>query len=150
METANEDVELQEREVKRLLAMPAGFASEGELDRARKAQLTATQTKLGYENQLRTLSARRVRLEAAEQMATTQLQTAEINLARTKITSPADGVIVEENAELNSFVQRGSPIAVLDDVSKAEVAVKLRMDQLHWVLDQRPRVVSNGASVQYV
>ncbi len=146
VETANEDVELQEREVKRLLAMPAGFASEGELDRARKAQLTATQTKLGYENQLRTLSARRVRLEAAEQMATTQLQTAEINLARTKITSPADGVIVEENAELNSFVQRGSPIAVLDDVSKAEVAVKLRMDQLHWVLDQRPRVVSNGAS----
>ncbi len=71
VETADQDLALQEREVKRLLAMPAGFASEGELDRARKSQLTASQTKIGYENQLRTLAARRVRLEATEQMATT-------------------------------------------------------------------------------
>ncbi len=144
VETADQDLVLQEREVKRLMAMPAGFASEGELDRAKKAQLTASQTKIGYENQLRTLAARRVRLEAAEQMATTQLHTAEINLKRTKIFSPVDGVIVEEHAELNSFVQRGNPIAMLDDVSKSEVAVKLRMDQLHWVLDQRPRNVDTS------
>ena len=133
---ANDDIKLQEREVKRLESLPEGFASQAELDRSKKALLSATQSKVGFENQLSLLAARRSKLEAAERLATTQLRTAEINLERTKIYSPVDGVIVQENAELNSFIQRGSPIATLDDVSKAKVTVNLRMDQLHWVLDQ--------------
>jgi multidrug efflux pump subunit AcrA (membrane-fusion protein) len=136
VQIAADDVNLQERELKRLESMPAGFASQGEVDRAKKALLTAVQAQVSFENQLNLLAARRGKLEAAERLATTQLRAAEINLERTKIYSPVDGVIVQENAELNSFVQRGSPIATLNDVSKAEVAVNLRMDQLHWVLDQ--------------
>jgi len=134
---ASDDVKLQEREVKRFESMPGGFASEGELDRARKALLSAVQSEVGFENQLSLLAARRSKLEAAERLATTQLKSAQTNLERTKIYSPVDGIIVEENAELNSFIQRGSAIATLDDVTKAEVLVNLRMDQLHWVLDQR-------------
>ena len=137
VKVAADDVSLQEREVKRLESMPAGFASEGEVDRARKSLLMAVQSEVTFQNQLNLLSTRRSKLEAAERLATTQLRTAEINLQRTKIYSPADGVVVQENAELNSFIQRGSPIATLNDVSKAEVAVNLRMDQLHWVLDQQ-------------
>lgn len=134
---SDEDVKLQEREVKRLESMPAGFASEGELDRAKKALLTALQSRIGFDNQKSLLAARRSKLEAAERLATTELRSAEINLERTKIYSPVDGVVVTENAELNSFIQRGSPIVTLEDISKVEVAVNLRMDQLQWILDQR-------------
>lgn len=137
VEIATQDVQLQEREVKRLESMPSGFASAGELDRARKVLLTATQGRIGFENQMNLLAARRKKLEAAERLATTELRGAEINLERTRIYSPVDGVVVRENAELNSFIQRGNPIVTLEDVSKAEVAVNLRMDQLQWVLDQR-------------
>ena len=107
--------------------------------------MIAIQSRIGYENQLNLLAARRNKYEASERLATTQLRSAEINLERTKIYSPVDGVIVRENAELNSFIQRGSPIVTLDDVSKAEVAVNLRMDQLHWVLDQQRQPPEHAA-----
>jgi len=147
VELATDDVALQSREVKRFESMPSGYSSQGELDRAKKALLTAVQSKVSFENQLSLLAARRSKLEATERLATTQLRTAEINLERTKIYSPVDGVIVQENSELNSFIQRGSPIATLNDVSKAEVAVNLRMDQLHWVLDQN-RSEKNNSLIQ--
>ncbi len=145
---AKEDVAIQEREVKRLESMPAGFASQGEGDKAKKSLLMSVQSKIGYENQLSLMAARRKKLEASERLATTELRGAEINLERTKIYSPVDGVIVRENAELNSFIQRGSPIVTLDDISKAEVAVNLRMDQLHWVLDQKADAAAGKNDLQ--
>lgn len=137
---ANQDVKLAQREVDRLRDTPAGFVSEGEIDKSEKALLLSNQNRITIENQKSLLAARRGRLEVSERLATTQLETAKINLERCRIVSPADGMIVRENAELNSFIVRGSPIITLEDISKAEVAVNLRMDQLYWVLDQ----VGNG------
>jgi len=133
---AKEDVKLAQREVDRLRQTPAGFVSEGEIDKSEKALLVSNQNRIAIENQKSLLAARRGRLEASERLATTQLETAKINLERCRIVSPADGMIVSEDAELNSFILRGSPIITLEDISKAEVAVNLRMDQLYWVLDQ--------------
>lgn len=133
---AKEDVKLAQREVDRLRETPAGFVSEGEIDKAEKALLVSNQNRIAIENQQSLLGARRGRLEASERLATTQLETAKINLERCQIFSPADGMIVREDAELNSFIVRGSPIITMEDISKAEVAVNLRMDQLYWVLDQ--------------
>jgi|GEM_PF-229292 len=133
---AKQDITLAEREVSRLKSLPKGFVSEGEVDISQKALLQSTQNRIAIENQKNLLAARRGKLEAAERLATTQLETARINLQRCEVRSVADGVIVREDAELNSFIQRGNPIITLEDVSKAEVAVNLRMDQLYWVLDQ--------------
>jgi len=144
---AKQDITLAEREVARLRALPKGFVSEGEIDMAQKALLQSTQNRITIENQKNLLAARRGRLEAAERLATTQLETAKINLQRCEVRSVADGVIVREDAELNSFIQRGSPIVTLEDVSKAEVAVNLRMDQLYWVLDQSRDSNFGGAGV---
>jgi hypothetical protein len=94
------------------------------------------QSKVSSQNQIELLEKTRSRLETSERLATTQLKVAELNLERTEIVAPVSGVIVREDAELNSFVQRGSPIFTIEDTSKAEVAVSLRMEQLHWVLDQ--------------
>ena len=142
IEVAIQDEALQQREVQRLQSLPGGFASEGEIDKAKRAVLQSTQQRVGYENQLELLRKRRARLEASERLASAQLNTANVNLERTEIRSPIDGVIVNEDAELNTFVARGSTIVTIEDTTKVEVATSLRMDQLYWVLDQADRSVT--------
>jgi multidrug efflux pump subunit AcrA (membrane-fusion protein) len=137
LDIAKQDTELAQREVARMRSLPRGFVSETELDQAQKGLLGSQQNRVTLENQMNLLAARRGRLEASERLATTQLETAKINLERCEVRSPGNGVIIREDAQLNSFIQRGSPIVTLEDVSKAEVAVHLRMDQLYWVLDQQ-------------
>ncbi len=86
-----------------------------------------------------------LRLEATERLAATQLKAAEVNLQRAEIRAPIDGVIVNEDADLNTFVARGSMLVTIEDTSKVEVATNLRMDQLHWVLDQKGEQVDLSA-----
>ncbi len=136
LDVAQEDMELRTNELRRMESLPAGFASETEIDSMRRARLQALQAQVNAQNQLDLLKKRRTRLEASERLAAVQLQSAQLNLDRTEIRAEVDGVIVREDAELNSFVQRGSPIITIEDTSKVEVAVNLRMDQLFWVLDQ--------------
>ncbi len=137
LEIAAQDIALAEREVSRLQALPRGYASAAEADAAQKVLLSANQNRVTIENQINTLGVRRNRTLVAQRLVDTQMATAQINLQRCEVRSVADGVIVQENVELNSFIQRGSPIITLEDVTKAEVALQLRTDQLHWVLDQR-------------
>ncbi len=136
IEVAKQDVALQQRDVQRQTSLPEGFASRAEIDQSNRSLLAATQQLVTVENQLELQRKRRVRLEASERLAATQLQVAEINLKRTEIRAPIDGVIVSEDADMNTFVSRGSGLLTIEDTSKVEVATSLRMDQLYWILDQ--------------
>ena len=136
---------MQQKELDRQKSLPAGFASHAEIDQASRALLAATQQLVSVENQLDLLRKRRVRLEASERLAATQLKAAEVNLQRTEIRAPIDGVIVNEDADLNTFVARGSMLVTIEDTSKVEVSTNLRMDQLHWVLDQKGEPVDLSA-----
>ena len=136
IELAKADILLQQRELKRQQSLPDQFASQGEVDQARRSLLQAEQSLLLLQNQIDLAKKKRVRSESAEQMAKMQLEAAENNLRRTTIIAPMDGVIVSEQAELNTFVARGSPIVTLEDTSKVEVSASLRTDQLYWVLNQ--------------
>ncbi len=142
---ANQDVELQRKEVERQNAMPAGFASRAEIDQASRALLASTQQLVTYENQLDLLAQRRIRLEASERLADTQLRGAQTNLARTEIRAPIEGVIVSEDADLNTFVARGDTLVVIEDTSKVDVSSSLRMDQLYWVLDQKGKIADSAS-----
>ncbi|MGI9474751.1 MAG: HlyD family secretion protein [Rubripirellula sp.] len=133
---AKDDFALQQKEVERQNQLSNGFTSRAEIDQAQRALLGAQQQLVNLENQVSLLEKKRVRLEASEKLAATQLRAAEINLKRTDIQAPIDGVIVSEDADLNTFVARGSGLVTIDDTSKVEVATSLRMDQLYWVLDQ--------------
>jgi len=139
IEVAKADVALQQREVDRQKSLPEGFASRAEIDQANRTLLAARQQLVNAQNQLDLLKKRRIRLEASERLAATQLKAAEVNLERTEIRAPIDGVIVSEDADLNTFVNRGSTLVTIEDTSKVEVATNLRMDQLYWVLDQNDR-----------
>ena len=137
LSVAEQDVELRQREVERLKSLPEGFASPAELDAAERARLQSVNSKVTLENQLAAMRQRRNRLQAAEALAATQLEMAETNLGRTEIRAPVSGVIYREDAELNSFVQRGQVVFTIEDTERAEVVVNLRPDQLYWVLSQR-------------
>lgn len=136
VEIAESDIALRTREVNRLESLRAGFSSESERDFAQQALLQSRQVMTTAKNQLELLTKRRAGLEASLAIAEVQLRVARLNLERTQIRAKVSGVIVREDAELNSFVQRGSTILTIEDTSKAEVAVNLRMDHLFWVLNQ--------------
>jgi multidrug efflux pump subunit AcrA (membrane-fusion protein) len=136
IDLAQQQVELQDKEVERLQKLPAQFASQQELDQAQRNRLTTLNNKVSLDNQLSLLRKRQARLEAAEQLAATQLKKAALDLERCVIRAPGDGVILTENVEVNSFVQRGATLVAIEDMSQAEVTSNLRMDQLYWVLDQ--------------
>ena len=148
---AKKDVDLQQAEVDRQMSLPKGFSSRAEIDRAKRSLLTAQQQMQAQQNQLDLLSKRRIRLESSEKLAATQLKQAETNLKRTEIVAPMDGVIVREDAELNAFVARGSPLFSIEDTTKVEVSINLRMDQLYWVQDQQPtdQMQQNDAAQNY-
>ncbi|MAI31301.1 MAG: hemolysin D, partial [Rhodopirellula sp.] len=136
IEIAKEDMALQQKEVDRQNELSDGFTSPAERDKARRSLLAARQQLVTLENQLSLLEERRLKIVVAEQLAETQLQKAQKDLKRTEIRAPISGVIVNEKAELHSFVARGTTLVTIDDTSKAEVATSLRMDQLYWVLNQ--------------
>ena len=136
IDVAKKDMTIQQAEVDRQLALPRGFSSPRDIDQAKRGLLQAEQTKVNLDNQIKLLTSRRTRLEAAEQLAATQLEVAEVDAKRTEIRAPMSGVIVSEQAEENTFVNRGSPLMVIEDTTKVEVLANLRMDQLYWVLDQ--------------
>jgi multidrug efflux pump subunit AcrA (membrane-fusion protein) len=75
-------------------------------------------------------------LELGEKLVATQLEQAQLNLARTEVLAPVDGRIVKDQAELDSYVQRGSALIMLEDTEKIEVACNVRMDQLYWIFNQ--------------
>lgn len=136
LKLADEELKLAEAEVRRLESLPNSFASQTELDVARRSRLTSMNQRTTVQNQLQTFETRRARLQLAEKLAATQLQQAELNLARTEVLAPVDGRIVRDQAELDSFVQRGSSLIMLEDTEKIEVACNVRMDQLYWIFNQ--------------
>ena len=136
IDVAQQDVKIQEREIRRLESLPSGFASRTEIDQANRALLAATQQLVSLENQLKIQRKQRTRIESAEKLAATQLQAAEVNLRRTDVRAPIDGIVVTEQVDVNTFVTRGSPLVTIENTSKVEVSTSLRMDQLYWILDQ--------------
>ncbi len=137
LDVAEQELALANKEVERLEMLDANFSSAAELDQARRSRLVALNQQVTLRNQLRTLETRRARMELTLQLAETELEQAQLNLERTVVTSPVDARIVNEQVEVDSYVQRGTPLIVLEDTSKVEVACNLRMDQLLWVLDQQ-------------
>lgn len=136
LKLSDEEMKLAEAEVKRLESLPNNIASQTELDAARRSRLTSMNQRTTIQNQLQTFETRRRRLELGEKLVATQLEQARLNLARTEVLAPVDGRIVKDQAELDSYVQRGSALIMLEDTEKIEVACNVRMDQLYWVFNQ--------------
>ncbi len=136
LNVAEEELLLQEKEIKRLDSLPQGVASDTERDQARSRLLASTNQVVTLQNQLQLLETRRTRIELAEKLADTQLSQARTNLERSEVKSPISGVIVSESVQEDSYVQRGDKLFVIEDTERVEVSCNLRTDQLLLVLDQ--------------
>ena len=137
VEVVLDELELHDAEIARLMQLREGIVSETELDAAKRARLASVNQQVALQNQLDLSQRRRTRLEAAEKLAQTQLEKAKLDLSRCEAISPVDGVIVRDMVENDSFVQRGSTLATVEDTGNVEVSCSLRMDQLYWILNQK-------------
>ena len=136
---AVEDVELQRRELYRLRDLNGEqIVTETRVDQAARAELAARNALSSMRSRLRLLTARRSRFVQGRELASTQLRKAELDLERATITAPADGVIVRDEVEEHSFVQRGALLFTLEDTSSVEVKCNLRTEELDWVWRQWP------------
>jgi len=137
-ELAKRQVELARREAVRLEGLKASkIVTESEHDRALRDELTATNSLTMLEGQKRVLAKRRNRLLEAQSLASTMIEKSKLDLSRTRISSPVDGIVVEDNVEQDSFVAKGAPLVTIEDTSATEVRTSLRMDEVGRVLGGR-------------
>jgi multidrug efflux pump subunit AcrA (membrane-fusion protein) len=84
-------------------------------------------------NRQRLLEAQRASLSQGIQLTRRRLEQAELDLRRTRIEAPFDGMIDDEMIEKDSFVQPGSPLVRMEDLAAVEVSCRLRPDQIFWI-----------------
>jgi len=140
IDLARRQVDLAQREASRLGNLKAGkIVTESEHDRALRDELTAANTLTAAEGQKRVLSKRRNRLLEAQSLAATMLEKAQLDLSRTRIVAPIDGIVVDDKVEQDSFVAKGTPLVAIEDTRAAEVRASLPMDDVAMVWGSRRR-----------
>jgi multidrug efflux pump subunit AcrA (membrane-fusion protein) len=131
IELARRQLELARRESARLEGLKASkIVTESDHDRAVRDELTAANSLTMLEGQKRVFAKRRIRLLEAQSLAETLLEKAKLDLSRTRIASPVDGIVVEDKVEQDSFVAKGAPLVTIEDTTATEVKTSLRMDEV--------------------
>jgi len=132
IELAKNDLEIQRQEFARNQRL-AGVLSQSELDQSQRALNSAQAQLVTRQNSLSTLIAGTSRLNAALEFSKRQLERSRLNLRRTLIQAPADGVIVKENVQEGDYVAKGTQIVIFEDTQQAEVLVNLTPANLAWI-----------------
>jgi HlyD family secretion protein len=73
------------------------------------------------------------RFEAQKRALETRLQAAELQLARTRVLSPLDGVVILKKAEVGEWIERGRPMLVLTDPQDLWVGTNIRESEIAYV-----------------
>ena len=137
MKLAEEELEIQHEEYERLEDLfKKKVVTESEIDQVRRAKLVAQMALMGFDNQRRLKDASRGRLESAKKHVSVLLEKATLDLSRTKITAPVDGVVVVDSVEEDSYVKKGTALVTIEDTSAVEVKCSLRVDELALILRQ--------------
>ncbi len=138
LKLAEDSLKLQQNEVARLQKLAKkDYVTESALEQEQRSVLTARNLLVGYQNQLRTLATQRTGLESARDLTKVQLEKARLDLSRTKIVSPINGMVVMDSVETDAYINRGATLLKLEDTAKVEVRCNLRMDELFWILSQK-------------
>ncbi len=130
---ARKNFELQQREYGRLERL-RGSVSASEIDQAGINLNQSENALLTQQHQLTLLKTRQARLDAARELVELQLEKANLDLERTKIKAPSNGVIVVEEIEEGSYVQPGTRLLVFEDTTRAEIEFNLSVDELYWIM----------------
>jgi multidrug efflux pump subunit AcrA (membrane-fusion protein) len=137
LELAKKQLELRQRDWERnqILAQRNAI-SVAELDTAQSSLLSAEETIQKLNNQLSIYETQKNKLAVALRKEEIALKTAKLNLERTEVKAPINGVVTSDSFEVNSFVQRGTSVAKILDTSQLEIQCSLYMKQIQWIWRQ--------------
>ncbi len=145
IEIAARDLELRTNELTRLKKLGRTAISVSDLEKTEVTELAAKNTLVTLRNRVQLLNVGRARLESARDLSAIKLKKSRLDLARTRIVAPTDGVIIRNYVEEDSYVQPGSKLMTLEDTTHAEVRCKLQMEDLYWLWDQRDDAAQSAA-----
>ncbi|MEE2676133.1 MAG: HlyD family efflux transporter periplasmic adaptor subunit [Planctomycetota bacterium] len=136
LKLANEDFKLAAAEHTRLkkLRESSNVISISDVERAQRAELTAQNSVVQYNAQLSSARQREYKLISGKELTDISLQKANLDLARTSVKAPVDGVIIRELVEEDSFAQPGTNLVMIEDTKQGEIRANLKMDDLFWIL----------------
>jgi len=136
LKLANADLDLQIKEYERLKDLRVRNAiTDADVERGQRGVIAAQNVIVRNTADLDTARKREYRLKSNKELLNIQMQKANLDLERTIVKSPVDGVIVQELVETDSFAERGTTLVVIEDTQRAEIRANLKMDDLMWVLD---------------
>ena len=106
-----------------------GTVARSVFEVAQREFLTQRKKVQDLENTLRLLPTQRVVQQEQIAVYRTQLESARLDLARTRISLPFDAKIAVVNVEAKQFVQPGGALATADSLDVAEVAAEMPIAQ---------------------
>ncbi len=136
-EVALREFEVQQAEYDRRRNI-ADVLSQSELNQSEQNLLASRAALQTHENTVSTLEKRKARMEAAIDLSKLHLEKANLDLQRTAIKAPVDGVVVSEQVEMGDFVQRGQQVLLFEDTEHAEIRCNLTLNQLKWIFQNSP------------
>ncbi len=142
LKLANEDLRLAAAEHARLkkLRETTNAVSITDVERSKRSELTAQNTVVQYNAQLNSARQREYKLTSSKELTEISLQKANLDLARTSVKAPVDGVIIQELVEEDSFAQPGTNLVTIEDTKQGEIRANLKMDDLLWILGGAERL----------
>ena len=146
---AVKEVELADKEWKRQKNLGTDVVAQSKVDQLERAKLTAEVAHARVVNELSALESSRTRLEKARDLSDRRLKRAELDLERTEIKAPIDGIIVKDDVERDAYVARGKVVYILEDTSRVEVRCNLQMDDLYWIWQAHPGTKKRDARGDY-
>lgn len=131
---AQENLTIQEKARERFEKLFKNKATtEASLDDAKQAEITARTTLQTHQDQLNLLRATKTRLESVCARIKSEIAAAKLEIERTSVKSPIDGIIVEDNFEQDSYLQKGTALCTIRDTSKLEIKCSLQPYQMKWL-----------------
>ena len=140
IQLAENEFQLAQDEYQRNLRISNALSSS-ELDQSKRNLLGAETALTTQKNALDLLNARAERLKASLSLVEAQLDRAKLNLSKTTIFAPDDGVVVREMVQEGDYVRAGDPVVTFEDTSRAEVICNLTPTDLAWIRDNSPASV---------
>ncbi len=135
---AQQRLDLRNKDVDRVNSLVERNAvSTSDVEDALNMQLESSSSVATLQNQMDQAKAKIETQRKILQASAVSLDKAKLDLERTRIVSPMNGVILESTSEENSYVQIGTSLAKIEDTSAVEIRSSLRMDELNWIVRHR-------------
>lgn len=112
--------------------------SSAELDQSKRNLLNIESSLTTRKNALDLIAARVDRMQAAVKLSKSQLDRADLNLKKTVIVAPDDGIVVMESVQEGEFVNTGMQLLTIEDTRKSEVICNLSPRDLEWIRKNSP------------